>query len=235
MSEALEQHARLVWNTYRRLDWINAYEVLGVPENSQDADLRPAVHDRARLFHPDNVIRATLGDATEALEALFAKVQEADKAFSSTASRESYDRSLNRGTMSAPVSFGQTNPEIQRQVAKANYQRARTLVEMEDFYPAFEMLRQAVEFDPEKAEYWTFLAKVQGKNPKWVRQATETLRRAAARLPESIEVWLALADACASERNEVERIKALREVLKLDPSNRKATKALAEIAAVKPR
>ncbi len=235
MSEALEQHSRLVWNTYRRLDWINAYEVLGVPENSQDADLRPAVHDRARLFHPDNVIRATLGDATEALEALFAKVQEADKAFSSTASRESYDRSLNRGTMSAPVSFGQTNPEIQRQVAKANYQRARTLVEMEDFYPAYEMLRQAVEFDPEKPEYWTFLAKVQGKNPKWVRQATETLRRAAARLPESIEIWLALADACASERNEVERIKALREVLKLDPSNRKATKALAEIAAVKPR
>ncbi len=137
--------------------------------------------------------------------------------------------------MSAPVSFGQTNPEVQRQVAKANYQRARTLVEMEDFYPAYEMLRQAVEFDPEKPEYWTFLAKVQGRNPKWIRQATETLRRAAARLPESVEVWLALADACASERNEVERVKALREVLKLDPTNRKATKALAEIAAIKPR
>jgi len=235
MSEALDLHARLVWNTYRRLDWINAYEVLGVPENSQDVDLRQAVHERARLFHPDNAFRATLGDASEALEALFAKVQEADKAFTSTATREEYDRTLNRGTMSAPVSFGQTNPEVQRQVAKANYQRARTLVEMEDFYPAYEMLRQAVEFDPEKPEYWTFLAKVQGRNPKWVRQATETLRRAAARLPESIEVWLALADACASERNEVERVKALREVLKLDPTNRKATKALAEIAAIKPR
>ena len=71
--KALELHARLVWNTYRRLDWINAYEVLGVPENSQDVDLRQAVHERARLFHPDNVIRATLGDASEALEALFGR------------------------------------------------------------------------------------------------------------------------------------------------------------------
>lgn len=235
MSEALELHARLVWNTYRRLDWINAYEILGVPENAQDADLRQAVHERAKLFHPDNIVRATLGDAFEALEALFTRVKDADRAFTTTASREEYDRSLNRGTMSAPVSFGQTNPEIQRQVAKANYQRARTLVEMEDYYPAYEMLRQAVEFDPDKPEYWTFLAKVQGRNPKWVRQATETLRRASARLPESIEVWLALADACANERNELERIKALREVLKLDPTNRKATKALAEIAATKPR
>jgi cytochrome c-type biogenesis protein CcmH/NrfG len=92
-----------------------------------------------------------------------------------------------------------------------------------------------VEFDPERAEYWTLLAKVQARNPKWVRQATETLRRAAARLPESSEIWLALADACGHERNEPERIKALKEVLKLDPTNRKATKALAEIAATKPR
>jgi tetratricopeptide (TPR) repeat protein len=235
LSELLEQHARLVWNTYRRIDWITAYEVLGAPDDAQDVDLQRAVHERARLFHPDNVVRPTLTDASDALEALFLKVRDASKAFASSAARQDYDRSLNRGTISAPVSFGAPTPEVQRQVAKANYQRARTLVEMEDYYPAFEMLRQAVEFDPEKAEYWTFLAKVQGRNPKWVRQATETLRRAAARLPESVEIWLALADACAAERNETERVKALKEVLKLDPGNRKATKALAEIAATKPR
>ena len=235
LSELLEQHARLVWNTYRRLDWIGAYEVLGLADDAQDADLRRAVHERAKLFHPDNAIRATLGDARDALDALFAKVREADRAFASPASRQEHDRSLNRGTMSAPVSYGEPTPEVQRQVAKANYQRARSLVEMEDYFPAYEMLRQAVEFDPEKAEYWTFLAKVQARNPKWIRQATETLRRATTKLPESVEIWLALADACAAERNEPERVRALKEVLKLDPTNRKAAKALAEIAATKPR
>lgn len=234
-AELLEGHARIVWNTYRRLDWIDAYEVLGVGNEAQDADLRRAVHERGRLFHPDNVVRATLGDAADALEALFAKVSLADKAFSSPAARQEYDRSLNRGTMSAPVSFGEPTPEVRRQVAKANYDRARRLFEAEDYFPAFEMMRSAVEFDPDKAEYWIFLSRVQSRNPKWLRQATETLRRAAARLPENVEVWLALAEACSRERNEVERVKALKEVLKLDPGNRRAGKALAEIAATKPR
>ena len=80
-----------------------------------------------------------------------------------------------------------------------------------------------------------FFAKIQSRNPKWIKQATETLRRAAAKIPESVEIWLALADACAAERNETERVKALKEALKLDPTNKKATKALAEIAATKPR
>lgn len=234
-NEMLEQHSRIVWNTYRRLDWINAYDVLGVGGEMPDPDVRRAVHERAKLFHPDNVIRPTLGDASEALEALFAKVREADKAFATPAARQDYDRALSRGTMSAPVSFGKPTREVQRQVAKANYERARRLVEAEDYYPACEMMKSAVEFDPEKPEYWIFFAKIQSRNPKWIKQAAETLRRAAAKLPESIEVWLALADACAAERNETERVKALKEALKLDPTNKKATKALAEIAATKPR
>lgn len=235
LSELLDQHARVVWNTYRRLDWITAYDVLGIGDETPDADVRRAVHERAKLFHPDNVVKATLGDAGEALEALFAKVREADKAFATAATRQEYDRTLNRGTISAPVSFGEPTRDVQRQVAKANYERARRLVEAEDYYPAYEMMKSAVEFDAEKPEYWIFFAKIQSRNPKWIKQATETLRRAAAKLPESLEVWLALADACAAERNETERVKALKEALKIDPTNRKATKALAEIAATKPR
>ena len=235
LSELLDQHARVVWNTYRRLDWITAYDVLGVGPETPDPDVRRALHERAKLFHPDNVVRATLGDAGEALEALFGKVREADKVFATPAARQEYDRTQNRGTISAPVSFGEPTREVQRQVAKANYERARRLVEAEDYYPALEMMRSAVEFDQEKPEYWIFFAKIQSRNPKWIKQATETLRRAAAKLPESIEIWLALADACAAERNETERVKALKEALKLDPTNKKATKALAEIAATKPR
>ena len=52
ISEGLEQHARLVWNTYRRLDWIDAYELLGTTDGAQDADLRRAVHERARALPP---------------------------------------------------------------------------------------------------------------------------------------------------------------------------------------
>lgn len=235
LAEILEQQTRTVWNAYRRLDWTTAYELLGVAEDAADPDLRRAVHERARLFHPDNALRGTLADAGEALESLFAKVREADRSFASPTSRQQYDRLRSSGGLAAPVQYGEPTREVQKQVAKANFQRARTLIEMEDFFPAYEMLRQAVEFDPEKPEYWTLLAKVQARNPKWIRQATETLRRATENLPDSVEVWLAYADALGAERNETGRVKALKEVLKLDPTNRKASKALAEIAATKPR
>ena len=235
LAEILEQQSRAVWNTYRRLDWISFYELLGTAEDTPLPELRRALHERARLFHPDAVVRPTLGDAGEALEALFAKVRDADRAFATDDARQRYDRVRASGGLATAVHYGEPTREVQKQVAKANYQRARTLVEMEDFYPAYEMLRQAVEFDPEKAEYWTLLAKVQARNPKWLRQAADTLRRASERLPESVEIWLALADACAAERNEGGRVKALKEVLRIDPTNRKASKALAEIAASKPR
>ena len=234
-AELLEQQGKTIWNTYRRLDWISLYDVLGVPQDAPEPDVRRAVHERARFFHPDNQFRSPLADAREALEALFAKVVAADAAFRTPATRLDYDRSLASGAMSSTVQFGRPSADVQAQVAKANYQRARTLMEMEDYYPAYEMLRQAVEFDPDKPDYWILLAKVQRKNPKWVRQATETLRRATGRMPEVAELWWHLAEAYQHERNEVERVKALKEVLKLDPTHRRATAALSEIKATKPK
>ena len=71
-----------------------------------------------------------------------------------------------------------------------------------------EMVRQAVEFDPEEKDYWILLSRIQRKNPKWVRHASETLRRAIKNIPASIELLWELSEACKTERNEPERIKA---------------------------
>ena len=110
--------------------------------------------------------------------------------------------------------------EVQKEIARKNYTRAKVLYEEEDFYPAYEMIRQAVEFDPGQKEYWVLLARIQRKNPKWVRHATETMRRAVKYIPENVELWWELAEACLHERNEPERVKALKEVMRLDPANR---------------
>ena len=119
-------------------------------------------------------------------------------------------------------------------MARKNYYRARELFEIEDYYPAYEMIRQSVEFDPDRPEYWVLLSRVQRKNPRWLRQATETLRRATHRIPESVDLWFELSECLALERNEPERVKALKQVLKIDPANRRAQSALAEIASMKP-
>lgn len=233
-AELQEQQASLVWNTYRRLDWATLYDIVGVPQTAGFEELRRAIHERARAFHPDNAQKANLGDAREALESLFRKVRTAETTFRTPELRAAYDRTLTEGGQLVSVASAGGSAEVQKSMARANYLRARDLYEQEDYYPAYEMIRQAVEFDPERAEYWILLSRVQRKNPKWLRQAAETLRRAALKLPENPDVWFELSEACAAERNEPERVKALKEVLKLDPVNRRAQAALAEIASMKP-
>lgn len=233
-AEMLESQANLIRNTYRRIDWVTLYEVLGVARNAPLEEVQRSVHERARVFHPDHHLRPTLGPLRDALESLFRKLRQAETTFKSDDRRSSYDTQTANGAGQVVTMQAGPTPEVQLQVARANYMRARTLFEQEDYYPAYEMVRQSVEFDPERPEYWVLLSRIQRKNPKWVRQSAETMRRATARLPENVEVWFELSEACAAERNETERVKALREVLKLDPGNRRAQSALAEIASMKP-
>ncbi len=231
VAEGLEAQRDIVRHTYRRLDWANLYDVIGVePDVPYEALLR-AVHERARMFHPDLHLKSHLIDDRDALEALFARVREAERVFRSTESRAQYDRTLlvHGDTVALPGSA--PTVEIQKEIARKNYVRAKLLYDEEDYYPAYEMVRQAVEFDPDQKEYWVLLSRIQRKNPKWIRQSTETMRRAVKKMPESVDLWWELAEACGHERNETDRVKALKEVMRLDPVNRRAQQALAEINA----
>jgi tetratricopeptide (TPR) repeat protein len=232
LAEMYESQARTVETTYRRLDWSSLYGFLGVEPDVPDDALSRAIHERARLFHPDHHLKPHLAEARDALEALFQKVRQAERAFRSPTSRASYDATLASGlheTIDLPKSA--SNVQLRKQIAKANHSRAKVLFEQEDYFPAFEMVRQAVEFDPEEKDYWILLSRIQRKNPKWLRQSSDTVRRALKNIPASIELLWELAEACKAERNEPERIKALREILKLDSKNRRAQAALIEIGA----
>ena len=235
LAETHENQARVVVNTYRRLDWSTFYDLLGVERSATAEEIQRAIHERARLFHPDHHLKQVLADQRDALEALFQKVRAIDRAFRTKESRASYDQTLDKGGLdSVRLPDERPTAALQKQIAKANYNRAKVLYDEEDFYPAYEMVRQAIEFDPKERDYWVLLSRIQRKNPKWVRQASETLRRAIGKVPESVDLWYEISEAYAAERNENERVKALKEVLKLDPTNRRAQSALAEIASMKP-
>jgi tetratricopeptide (TPR) repeat protein len=230
-AEQLETQRDLVRHTYRRLDWASLYDVIGVEPDTAPEAIPKAIHERARMFHPDLHLKAHLGDDRDALEALFARIREAERVFRTPESRAQYDRTLQThgDTVSLPGSV--PTIEVQREIARKNYTRAKRLYDEEDYYPAYEMVRQAVEFDPDQKEYWVLLSRIQRKNPKWVKQSTETMRRAVQKLPDSVDLWWELADACAHERNEAERVRALKQIMRLDPVNRRAQQALAEINA----
>ena len=183
------------------------------------------------MFHPDHHLKPHLTDTREALEALFASLRGAERTFRTPESRQAYDRTLEVSADTVALPGTEPTLEVQKEIARKNYTRAKVLYEEEDYYPAYEMVRQAVEFDPGQKEYWVLLARIQRKNPKWVRHATETMRRAVKFIPENVELWWELSEACLNERNEPERVKALKEVMRLDPGNRRAQVALQDITA----
>lgn len=229
IAEQLEAQRDVVHNTYRRLDWVSLYGIIGVEPDAPFEALPKAIHERARLFHPDHHFKSHLAEERDALEALFARVCEAERVFRTPEGRAQYDRTLevHADTVSLPGSV--PTVEIQKEIARRNYVRAKILYDEEDYFPAYEMVRQAVEFDPDQKEYWVLLSRIQRKNPKWIEQAIETMQRAVKRLPDSVDVWWELAEACANKRHEVERVNALKQVMRLDPVNRRAQQALAEL------
>jgi tetratricopeptide (TPR) repeat protein len=231
-AEALESQARTVETAYRKLDWSTLYNLLGVERDAPEELVHRTIHERARLFHPDHHLKSHMAGKRDALEALFQRIRQAERAFRSPASRSSYDATLASGFHDKIyLPQAETDPALRKQIAKANYVRAKSLFEAQDFFPAHEMVRQSVEFDPSEKDYWILLSRIQRKNPKWLRQATETIRFAMKNIPPTVELLWELSEACRAERNKTERVKALQEILKLDSKNRRAMAALAELGA----
>jgi curved DNA-binding protein CbpA len=228
-AETYEAQANAIWNTYRRIDWSSHYEILGVERDAPLDAVNRAVHERARLFHPDHHLKAHLADARDALEALFQRVRVAERTFRSEETRAKYDVSLAAKSDAIALPGEGHNLDLQKEIAKSNYTRAKALFEEQDYFSAYSMVRQSVEFDPEQKEYWILLSRVQRKNPKWLRQSADTMRRAVARIPASVELLWELSEAAAAERNPAECTRALREILKIDAGNRRAQVALKEL------
>jgi predicted Zn-dependent protease len=87
---------------------------------------------------------------------------------------------------------------MRKKLAAQNFRRARQLIEDKDYHPAVEMLREAVRFVPDNAEYRYTLSQVELKNPNWTDQGLANLKEAARldsrRVAFSLEAARALVD-----------------------------------------
>jgi curved DNA-binding protein CbpA len=173
---AVERHRKLIRETYRRIDWISLYDLLGVDQHASIAELDSAYHERSRLFHPDLKFREGLRDLGKELDVLYSQVQQAYRRLADPETRGTYDReSLEQaGDLS-------TDPDEATRlgVARANYLEARKLMEVQDYYGAILLLQEAVRLTPENGEYHFRLAGALSKNRNWRERAIVQYREAA--------------------------------------------------------
>ncbi|HYB52234.1 MAG TPA: DUF4388 domain-containing protein, partial [Thermoanaerobaculia bacterium] len=152
-AERTPGHAELVRNTYRRIDWLSHYELLGVRSDAPVEEIHQAYFERSRLFHPDLRHREDLAHCEKELTTVFERLKAAHEALSDPARRAEYDGGLAATPAPLAVSGSSSNPQARKQLAAQNYRRAKALIEQKDYHPAVEMLREAVRFVPDNAEF----------------------------------------------------------------------------------
>jgi curved DNA-binding protein CbpA len=218
-SERTPGHAELVRNTYRRIDWLSHYELLGVRPDAGAEQIQQAYFERSRLFHPDLRHREDLAHCEKELTTVFERLKTAHEVLSDADRRAEYDSSLSAPSVPvAPVAEGAANPQARKQLAAQNYRRARALIEQKDYHPAVEMLREAIRFVPDNAEYRYALAQVELKNSMWVVRGLENLKEAARLEPRRAQYVREAAAALQERGRSAEAEPFARRALGLDPT-----------------
>lgn len=170
-------HVEMVRNTWRRLDWLSHYDLLGISREAAADDVRRAYLEKSRLFHPDLRHRADLAGMERELTAVFARLKTAHDTLVDPAARAEYDLGLEETpAFTAEDSAG--DPEAGRLLAAKNFSRAAELIDARDYFPAIELLREAVRFAPDRADYRFKLGEVELKNSKWFDRGLENLEEA---------------------------------------------------------
>jgi tetratricopeptide (TPR) repeat protein len=218
-AERTPGHAELVRNTYRRIDWLSHYELLGVRNEASLEEIHQAYFERSRLFHPDLRHREDLAHCEKELTTVFERLKTAHEALSDAARRVDYDATLAAPAMpAANLSESAANPQARKQLATQNYRRARSLIEQKDYHPAVEMLREAIRFVPDNAEYRFALAQVELKNSMWVARGLENLKEAARLEPRRAQYVREAAVALHERGRDEEAEPFARRALDLDPT-----------------
>lgn len=199
-------HRDLVESTYRRIDWFSHYDLLAISRNASAEEIERAYRSRYPLFDPILARQPGLAGLRKQFTVLRSRLALAHEVLSSPTSREAYGRSIERAdALPAAIDAGAPGVEkerrnrVRRETASHNVRKAAELVSKKDFFPAIEMLREAVRFVPENAENRRLLAVALMKNPWWRQEAIDHLEKAAALEPGCADTHGRLAKAYLEE------------------------------------
>jgi curved DNA-binding protein CbpA len=180
-------HADLVRSTWRRIDWLSHYELLGIGHDATTEDVRRAYLERGRLFHPDLRLRPDLAGMERELTTVFERLKIAHDTLSNADARAEYDRLSEETASTVYPEEKVVDPEARSQHAVRNFVYAMKLIDAKDYFPAVELLQEAVRLAPEQAEYRFRLGEVELKNPKWLERGLDDLAEAIRLAPTRVD------------------------------------------------
>jgi curved DNA-binding protein CbpA len=225
--EILEAHDGLASRTH--------FQVLGVPRDATEAQVREAYFRLAKRFHPDVHHDAALSDLRDRLEEIFTRLGEAYEALRSPRIRASYERELARqeGAGAQEGSTVVSDPAREREAAAEAIERGRESLALERHWEAIQLFEAAIPRAEGalKQQARVLLARAYAKNPGWVKQGEELLLAVLREQPDDVDALLQLGRIYRAQGLRSRALNTLRRVLELDPAQDEARSLIASLGA----
>lgn len=201
----------------RQLPNMDHYQILDVPRAATRAQVMTQADEQRKRFDAatyPSIVR-------DAVNTINRRLDEAVLVLKDAVSRAAYDKLLaERGGKGSDVSINQRL--TQRTVAEQNFTRARDLTIQGDYYGAIVLLKQTVQYAPDNSQAWFLLGTCQERNPKWLRDATESFQMALSIDPNFIDAMIALGDIYKLQGLVSRAQSCYEDVLRIAPENQQA-------------
>jgi curved DNA-binding protein CbpA len=155
---------------FEKLNESDLYSVLGVLQGSTTEDIRRAYYGLAKQFHPDKFTREELKVKAEKV---FAHITQAYSTLENPEGRSKYDEELALRSSTKDRKTVDT-----ADIAKMNFKTGKEHYDNGRFAESLSFFQNACDQDPKRAEYWRYLGLTQSKNPRWKKDAADSLLRA---------------------------------------------------------
>ena len=224
----------------------NFFELMGIERSATEAQVKDAYFRLAKTFHPDVHHGESLGDLRDQLETLFIGLGEAYETLKNPKSREAYEARLRRDKATGQVLPGPPEPELPppppdpeavARAAEDEIRRAEKLIEKEKYWDAIQLLEPAIPRakNPKLiARGHIAMAKAKLKNPKWVKEAENTLKELVRIDPKHAEAHFMLGMIYKTGGLKARSESMFRKVLELQPDHEGAISEIGSLPVETP-
>ena len=217
LTEQQRWHRDFILKLQSRASQRDHYALFDLAKGATQQDIHARFLEYSKLAHPDNAFQPHLADLRPVMQNLFPLIEQAFSTLVESRTRSIYDK------MAAGQGAGDQETVkrklMQQEIVKANMERAKEYMDLEDWHSAFQLLRDAHRFDPENSELVLLLARVEMKNPLWVRQAAERLAGHLQGHPVLEEGWILLAEIYSALNLPLRARASLERALEINPKN----------------
>ncbi len=188
LADGSDEATRALVELVEKMDGLTYYEFLGIPAGASQSEIKSKQEELKAFYnreHGTAEYRFHRRKVLIKLDEAFAILGDPDR-------RKGYDRMI-VGTRKAQATHEFVERrELQKSIAKTNFERANELIEEEDTFGAIQLLEQAIIFDPDNCDYLWLLAVSKLKNPKWTKEAADVFQKIVTLDPSRSEAWIEL-------------------------------------------